>query len=1171
MSIYIPTLYRNPCPLCHDTEGKCRTFAHSDNVMCMTGLGGSLSDSLYRYTRDSSDGTWGVYVLIDPNYKKPSEEAIQARKEKRAAEEKARRERFWASLSNSDRNKNYLAIHKKLGLLSADKEQLKKRGLTDEQIEKGKFFSIRGENELPTTISLQFAGVNPKNSTANSIGYSKTNGFTCPARSYEGEIIGYQIRNNNPTEEFSAKYYWAKSRKIEGTEVTSHLQNGELPLTYHGTGKDTLYIVEGILKPYIAHCLHDIDVVGAAGGQWSSSPQQLIHIAKNYKEIVIIPDGGAVANRGICNQINNVKELILKELGIEIKIAWYEQYEKSDGDIDEIESFEPTLIDFNTWDAISQKVQFRKEKKVKLSAYTSYKADKTFNVQFIADSLKDKIDGCKVFGVKSAKNTGKSFWLKELVEEIDTRYILLGNRKTLTKTLSQELPHFTYVDMSVSADDCEMIWEEENNWKHRLAIVLDSLLKLKNIDFNGSIVLIDEAEQFLDSLLLGKTHVKKFRGQILAVLMEKLKEAGAIILCDADLSDFTVDYFAKASGKPSYKIENTYNENNRNLFLYEKEEEILSNLHEFIETGDNVMVVSDSKKQLTALHDVYSAKGIKCLLLTRENLNDHPDLHKYILNKGALIKKNKIQIVLGSPVIQSGISIEIGDYFSAYFGLFKGVVSPNVARQMLIRDRGQCDRHVWTAPRGLSYQNDFDANQITESQRFKEYILPESTQYMQFAEGIDWEDAVIKVATLMKQNKTCKDLNVTAVANLVAKTNLQRSDYGEILIEQLKTEGYSTTEIGSFEVDSEITGLVELQRILNNEKEALRITRADDIDDNQAKVLGNKDGLKEADRDKLAKYHFKKRLPEVPVNPDLILEYVVKDSYRKINAIENYVLALNPDTSKKLDIQNLNYLLHQSEKGGIFWVNDSRTRALMSNLFHSLPIQKWIEEDLVEINDDLFDTMNKHRKTLKMYGIKWCKKSYRLPVVKKLLKLFGFTTYSKSKEVYGIKPVVNIEDFNLFINSLTKKYNCEIDIKYTPLQHENEKSAYNSYTTGVKGMGKNENQYNTDTGFFPSSNDGISTVIAREPLPVVCDWEITPVDLLETVRKNKIEEEILTTENKEEKGLIGALVHYVHPKFNEYQRGTVEKINEIGIWVRDCIQNTLIPCESHQVEVISNV
>jgi hypothetical protein len=1156
----------NPCPICGDTSGDCK---HGDDnlVLCVKGVDGNISIAGYHYTHnDKGHDRWGVYAPTG-NY---NEEAEQTYKEKAAAEEKARKEHYLNSLSNSDRDKNYKATYKALGLLSSDKDNLKKRGLTDEQIKEGKFFSINGQSELPTSISLQFAGVNPLSASRNTIGHLKTSGFSCPAFSYQGEIIGFQIRNNAPNDNFNAKYYWAKSKN--GND--SKLQNGELPITYLGKGKDKLYLVEGILKPFIAHCLHDIDVVGASGGHWASSPQQLLEITANYDEIYLIPDGGAVSNRNVCKQISSVYELIKREQGKEIKIAWYEQIEKTDGDIDEIESFDYISLAFEEWEEKSEKLIFKKDKKNKLKKATDYTADQSFNVRFIANSLKGKIDGCKVFGVKSPKNSGKTFWLANLIEEIDTRYILIGNRKTLTKELTQKLPHFTYVDMSITADDVEMIWEEEDNWKHRLGVVLDSFLKLKTIDFNGAIILIDEAEQFLDSLLLGKTHVKKFRGQILAVLMEKLKECGAVVLCDADLSDFTVDYFSKASGKPSFKFENTYQENNRNLLVYENIEEIISVIHSSVEKFENIFIVSDSKKQLTALADTYADRGKRVLLLTRENLNDNPDLHRYLSNHGELIKKDRIQIVLGSPVIQSGISIELGDYFHNYVGIFQGVVPPNVASQMLIRDRGNCDRHIWANARGLDYSNDFNVDQLIQSQQFKEYILPEAAQYMQFAESIEWEDSVIKVANLMKQNKACKDLNTVTVAQLMVKKNLQASDFKENLLDKLKAENYTVTE-SDFLINSGINGLVSDRKILNDEKEALGICRAEDIDENQAKILSNKDGLKKPDREKLNKHFFQKKLPNVPLDPDLILQYVVKDSYRQVNAIENYVLARNPEVSKNLDIQNLNYLLHQSEKGGIFWVNDSRTRSTMVKLFEALPIQKWIDEDLVIINDDLFRTMSQHRKSLKMFGIKWCDKSYRLPVVKKLLKLFGFTTYNKSnsnskKEItYGVKPIIDKDYFNLFVNSLTTKHSVEIDIKYTTTQHENLKTAFNTYTEGDTGRGENGSGVISDLGFPPTSITYTQSSPAVSSIFSDFEGENTIYEEINPENTPDLKAEKTTVEkNTKNKDLISKKCNYFDNNDN-WVTGFIVDVLDFGIQLSDS-NNNISYCDLSQIEFIED-
>ena len=76
-------------------------------------------------------------------------------------------------------------------------------------------------------------------------------------------------------------------------------------------GDKRLYLTEGILKPYIAHYLHDIAICGAGGGYFSGSPKQVAEIVSDYDEIAIAPDGGDVLNPQVMNrwqkQINFLK------------------------------------------------------------------------------------------------------------------------------------------------------------------------------------------------------------------------------------------------------------------------------------------------------------------------------------------------------------------------------------------------------------------------------------------------------------------------------------------------------------------------------------------------------------------------------------------------------------------------------------------------------------------------------------------------------------------------------------------------------------------------------------------------------------------------------------------------------------------------------------------------
>ena len=156
--------------------------------------------------------------------------------------------------------------------------------------------------------------------------------YACVIFDKQGRAIGWQLRLQGLTS--GNKYKWAKS------SFSSHLPNGELPVTATKPNQNsdrTLYLSEGTLKPYVAHHLHDVALCGAAGGYFSGSSEQLTQIVSDYKELAIVPDAGDVLNTQVMRrwsqQIN-----FLKQFNKSIKVLWWGQVQKADGDIDEIDS-----------------------------------------------------------------------------------------------------------------------------------------------------------------------------------------------------------------------------------------------------------------------------------------------------------------------------------------------------------------------------------------------------------------------------------------------------------------------------------------------------------------------------------------------------------------------------------------------------------------------------------------------------------------------------------------------------------------------------------------------------------------------------------------------------------------------------------------------------------------
>ena len=168
-------------------------------------------------------------------------------------------------------------------------------------------------------------------------------------------MIGFQIRNR-ATGKDDPKYPW-----LSTSSRPANLKNGELPITYAPGDGSVLNLCEGILKPLVAAEIHGAQFIGAAGGNFASSPEQLRECISALLPLTIAlcPDGGALANRQVMHQYSLLAELVT-ELGYELKVRWWGQVTKASGDVDEItrEQFEQSaLISWAEFAALAPKAE----------------------------------------------------------------------------------------------------------------------------------------------------------------------------------------------------------------------------------------------------------------------------------------------------------------------------------------------------------------------------------------------------------------------------------------------------------------------------------------------------------------------------------------------------------------------------------------------------------------------------------------------------------------------------------------------------------------------------------------------------------------------------------------------------------------------------------------------
>lgn len=338
MSRFLPL--KGNCPVCNGARKDCRQSVATGLIHCREGEA-NPPDYIFRGPDKLGFGMWVQKAEVEAASEQQRQEWRQQRQLEKQRRLDAERHQRSQLLSEPDRDREIRRLLGQLELSPEHRENLRQRGLSDEQIQAGMFRSIQPWQKLEIPVSHRLAGVSID-------GRSLTNyqaGLLCPVWNPQGQIVGWQFRLDNADN--GGKYRWptsASQKRPHG--ATAHLVNGELPLTCCRPAGEPrtkeILLVEGILKPQITAQLSGKITIGAAGGNFASSPSVLkAYRTKLETEIeeaitpILYPDAGAIANKNVMRQYRQTQALLKKE-GYELCVAWWGQVSKDDLDIDEL-------------------------------------------------------------------------------------------------------------------------------------------------------------------------------------------------------------------------------------------------------------------------------------------------------------------------------------------------------------------------------------------------------------------------------------------------------------------------------------------------------------------------------------------------------------------------------------------------------------------------------------------------------------------------------------------------------------------------------------------------------------------------------------------------------------------------------------------------------------------
>jgi len=225
-----------------------------------------------------------------------------------------------------------------------------------------------------------------------------------------------------------------------------------------------------------------------------------------------------------------------------------------------------------------------------------------------------------------------------------------------------------------------------------MAICVNSLAKLYFSAFfkKCDVIFIDEVKQVLEHIAVG-TVDKTTREIVLNVVRLAIQNAHLVVAADADLDQPTLDFLKSCrsitaqiksdlSGKPPVV--------NKTVF-YGSYDVIRAEAIESVLAGKKTLIQCDTKDETEVLSELFIKLDVSAddILVVNKDTKAEPREALFLTNPDAYLAKYKPRVVITSPTISSGFSIELQGAFDAVYLLMTGVLTPTEIMQTSARYR----------------------------------------------------------------------------------------------------------------------------------------------------------------------------------------------------------------------------------------------------------------------------------------------------------------------------------------------------------------------------------------------------------------------------------------------------------------------------------------------------
>jgi len=802
------TLLKRSCPICNGARNDCRQSVGTNWIHCHDAIANPTG-----YTFRGLDawgfGMWQFWKDAEAYGNKSKEDREREREQHRIEWERQRQERIGKQLPVSELNRLYSHVLSQLRLTDSHKLHLKQdRGFTDEQLEADGFKSVEQWQKVPGIFPANLPGV--LRAGFGQTTFNVQEGIIYPVRNEAGLIVALHLRKKENVE---GRYRFLTSATKKNPEgATAHV-NGELPIAVFEPREcavSAIWAIEGLgIKPSLARYLSNAPTIGANAGNFKSSPEAtktaLATLAPKYQtnRINIAPDAGDVVNPQAFQKWQKQIEFFTNDLGYEVAIAWWGQLEKGkDRDIDELSEFERELIEFIDPDKfykIAQKAQQELKQR--------QKEEEEAKQREIDDARHRELTSITETPWKVVNTPQLN--PDELGLEPGAIYILVSGKGTC-KTSGVAVPLVTQATAALSVTHLRSLGRESSTklnipWQDdikidgvaKLACTINSVYKTAPylLSKEGSVFLMDEADQVIHQSFEDICNASGERPQIFRSVEHHGKMAvtmgGYAVFMSADVTQKEIDLIKRLyPGLPVRVIINEHKPKMGKLYFDEssKPDQLIDKILKRCKAGLPTFVVSDFKGSVRGCKSIAELIRRQCPSLHVREINGDNTKHPEVIEFLKHIDKasRDVDVIICSPAVTSGISIENQRFIGGVFGIFFGMISVSKACQALVRIRGAEFIHVWAANKGKGAKKQ---NGLTNPEEIKRRLYDNYSHNSQHIQSflVDSQyDVMTKEWLSPWLDLYCKN---------VALENLDKKDFRRRMREKLLEEGYEFCKV----------------------------------------------------------------------------------------------------------------------------------------------------------------------------------------------------------------------------------------------------------------------------------------------------------------------------------------------------------------------------------------